>query len=403
MRLHRPVIRRAQRTGGRGERCGVADALQHVVAHEGPALHALAHTVAADERAALRPAHLQLARRAHRGPFVFGDHGDEILEADHARALQVRDRLIVDLDRLRADRRRPQRAAVQHLGQADVVHEGVLAVQLVGQVGARQRAADDAVIGGLLQRRLRVHRHAERLARVQVGDSHRCLPVDAVDHAIGQAQRVGRTRELARSARDHRLARGRRGLAQLHAAAHHAGAAGGRALIRRERGVAFDQLDAIDTEIELLGDHLAHRDAVAGAEVDLAGVDDHAAVALEREECIDRVELQRAAVGRTRAGVRGRRLRDTERQPRHADDERAVAQEMAARHCSDVHDQLLAFGFVPGLAGAGVAARCTARSTRSCDPQRHRWPANAACVCSRVGFGVLRNNATVAITMPLLQ
>ena len=203
---------------------------------------------------------------------------------------------------------------------------------------------------------------------------------------------------MLRGTREHRLARGGGSLPQLHAAAHHAGAAGGRALVRRERGVALDQLDAIDTEIELLGDHLPHRDAVPGAQIDLAGVDGHAAVALEREKGVDRVELQRASVGRARAGVRagvcatpsGSHVTPT-------------TSALSRRKWRRVNAAIRMLSSSGSVAGAAVAARCTARSTRSCDPQRHRLPANAACACSRVGFGVLRNSATVAITMPLLQ
>ena len=60
------------------------------------------------------------------------------------------------------------------------------------------------------------------------------------------------------------------GLAQLHPAARDTRAARGRALIRGERRIAFYELDAADRNFELLGDHLAHGDAMTGTQVDLA-------------------------------------------------------------------------------------------------------------------------------------
>ena len=51
---------------------------------------------------------------------------------------------------------------------------------------------------------------------------------------------------------------------------------------------------------ELLADHLPHGDAVAGAEIDLAGADDDGAVGTDGEERVDCVEGQGAgrAAGR---------------------------------------------------------------------------------------------------------
>jgi len=44
-------------------------------------------------------------------------------------------------------------------------------------------------------------------------------------------------------------------------------------------------------------------------------------------------------------------------------------------------------GGAPRQTLAASAARCAARSTRSCEPQRQRLPSSPSCACSRVGRG----------------
>ena len=65
-------------------------------------------------------------------------------------------------------------------------------------------------------------------------------------------------------------------------------------------------------DAELLADHLPHGDAMAGAEVDLARIDDHRAVGADGEEGVDRQSSGRlraaafaaAAAARRRCGRR---------------------------------------------------------------------------------------------------
>src|SRR2546425_7968769 len=53
---------------------------------------------------------------------------------------------LVDARELGAERRRPDDARVEHSGHAEVVHVRVLAGDLGGDVGARERFADDRVL-----------------------------------------------------------------------------------------------------------------------------------------------------------------------------------------------------------------------------------------------------------------
>ena len=101
---------------------------------------------------------------------------------------------------------------------------------------------------------------------------------------------------------EQRAARGRRRLADLHAADLDREAAPGRALVGRQRGVALDDLDARERHVELVGGDLRERRRDAGAEIDLAGVDRDHAVGVDGE---DRNRPRSA-----RAALRRRALRD---------------------------------------------------------------------------------------------
>ena len=123
-----------------------------------------------------------------------------------------------------------------------------------------------------------------------------------------------------------RLARGRRGLPDLHAAALDAVRAGRAALVGRERSVAFDKFDLVDTDAELLGGDLRNGDAQPLAEIDLAAEQRHRAVAVDGEEGIDLLGIENAR-------CRGGALRDGARRQageREADGERAALEDRAA-------------------------------------------------------------------------
>src|SRR5262249_46352746 len=81
-------------------------------------------------------------------------------------------------------------------------------------------------------------------------------------------------------------------LSDLHPAAHDARASRGRALVRRERSIALDHLDAVEAAAELLGNHLPDRDTQPLPEIDLATVDRDATVGADREKAVDLVGME---------------------------------------------------------------------------------------------------------------
>jgi hypothetical protein len=106
---------------------------------------------------------------------------------------------------------------------------------------------------------------------------------------------LGRDLEPLRREREQGLARGRRRLPNLHAAAHDAGRAGGGPLVRRQRGIALDQLDLVEGDAEFFRRHLRNRRAQAGAEIDFAAVKRDRAIGIDAEESVDlgRIEIAR--------------------------------------------------------------------------------------------------------------
>ena len=287
---------------------------------------------------------------------------------------------------------------MQHSGNDVIVDVDVTTGDLGRNVGARQRLADQHVTRGRLERRLRIHLDVEAALADQLGEAD-AAPSGRAHCAVGERQVCHRHAQPLGGDRQQRLARRRRGLAQLDAATHDAGASGRRALVGRQCGIALDELNAVDRDGELLADHLAHRDAMSCAEVDLARPDDDRAVAANGEERVDRVERQGAGDGVRRSGLatgRRRRRREAEAHDQRSGFEQGTPRQRRA-------DRRAAVRAFHGQAFAVSAARCTARRTRSCEPQRQRFPANACCACSRVGRGCVRSSATAVITMPLVQ
>ncbi len=295
MRLHGPVELGGHLLRVDQRRSRVALLHQCLVRIERARTHPRAYTCVAHERGRGRPARLQHARRGHRIPLVIGHDSDEILDAHDARAGNRSDRCLVDVDKLSPHRRWTNHAAVQHAVDDEIVNEHVPPGDLARDVGPRQRLADDGVRGGIAQLRLRVHLDAEVLAGNQFGVANAGaagfrthLAVDRIEFRRGLAR-------ARRCERDQRLARRRRRLPNLHAAAHDAAAAGGRALVGRQRGVAFDQYDALDADAEFFGGHLRNRDAQSLAEIDLARIDRHRPVGVDRDEAVDVAGVERLA------------------------------------------------------------------------------------------------------------
>ena len=129
----------------------------------------------------------------------------------------------------------------------------------------------------------------------QVGetDRRRRRPSAAPRHRRRRDQSAVTLRRLRREL-DQRLARGRRGLPDLHAAALDAVRAGGASLVGRERGVALDIFDLVDADAELLGRDLRNGDPQPLAEIDLAAEYGHRAVGVDGEEGIDLLGIEHA-------------------------------------------------------------------------------------------------------------
>src|SRR5439155_6906721 len=89
------------------------------------------------------------------------------------------------------------------------------------------------------------------------------------DDTIPHEELVGGRAELLGGALDEEAPRFGRREPERHAAALHAGGPGGAALIAGERSVAHHDLDALERDVELVGDDLTDRDIDALAHVHL--------------------------------------------------------------------------------------------------------------------------------------
>ena len=387
--LQRPVIFGGQALGRGGELLPrIPLAHQKFLGVKRAATHPLPHALMADQRVRLRPSRLEQPRGLYRVPFIVGDHTQEAFDAHDARARNALDRGCVDLQQFRTNRRRTYRAAVQHAVDRKVVHEDVTARDLRRHVGSRQGLADRHIPGRILQCRLGIDLHAEALVTDERADRDAGSSRFRTDHAFRGLELGLWPAALLRSHPDQCFARGRGRLPDLHAAAHDAAAASRRALIRRQRRVAFDHGDAIDGDTEFFGRHLANGDAQALAQIDLAAIERHRAVGMHGEKAVElaRVEcLAERSIG-ARDALRGSAAGET-----HADHQRAAGLEEFAP------------GKLRAHAGLLPAARITARRMRWCVPQRQRLPASAALASSIVAFGFAARRPTAVITMPLVQ
>src|SRR5262249_19613684 len=114
-------------------------------------------------------------------------------------------------------------------------------------------------------------------------------------------------------------------------------------------GVAVDDLDPLEVDIQLVGGDLGERGADALTQLDLAGEDRGRAVGIDAQPGVEAAIAVEAAWQRRGLGERGARRQ------READHGRAGREELASR---GVHDRI------------SVAARWTARTIRLCEAQR---------------------------------
>lgn len=97
------------------------------------------------------------------------------------------------------------------------------------------------------------------------------------------------TPQLPRGAAQQRLARRGCSPPQLHAAVLERETSAGDPLVRRERGVALDDCDAVQGDVELFSHDLRQRSLNARAEVDLAGIDRDLSIRCDGKKGIDAV------------------------------------------------------------------------------------------------------------------
>ncbi len=389
VRLDGPAVGRAEELRARGRRAqgGEIAALGDLlVAHDATRPHRLELLRVVGQPGARRPLGLESPRGADGVPLAVGDHGEEALDADHAGALDGRDGRLVHGDQGGAQRGRMDHAGVQHVGQHQIVEILVAPRDLGGQVGPGQRLADEAEAVGRLERRLSVDLQVEGLVADEIAVGDGAAAVLRPHHAVSDLEIAHGLAEACGGPGEEGLARGGRGVADLGTAAGDGVAARRRALVRRERGVALDHGDAIEGDIELLSSHLAHGDASARADVDLAREEGHRAVGVDGEVGVDEIRCERLAeeavgIGH---GLGEQPLRAFEAQ---AHDERAARGEKSAAR--DHREP--------------PATLSTARITRAWLPQRQRLPASASRTCASLGRGVLVRSARAATTKPAVQ
>ena len=200
---------------------------------------------------------------------------------------------------------RPHDAAVQHVGQAHVLHVHVFAARLVGDVDARHAGADQLVAVDRLLRRRAGELDVEWLVAEEGAVADRAARV-AVDrhHAFRHDQAAGLHAEPGRGARQQRLPGLGGGGAQLRSAAVDRRARRGGALVRRHVGVELDPSQLAHVEVELFAGDLQQAGGVALAEFALAEIDGRGVVGMHRDPGVDRRRIGRAGDVAARCGGR---------------------------------------------------------------------------------------------------
>ena len=268
-----------------------------------------------ERRLDLRPFHLELLGGLDRIPFLVGDDAEEALVPDHFGARNVLDRGFIDFYRHGAGNGRTDHPSMHHAGHLHVGAEIFLGEDLWRDVFALDRLADDLVLARIFRLRFagRVERVALLLVPVEldieifaadqlgVGNAFR-LVVACAHNAISDDKLVGRHGQLAGRHLDQHAACFRRRHAHLLAAHLDAGRTGGTALVHRIGGVAHVDLDALERNVELLGDDLPNRHEEAVAHVHLAEEGRDGAVGIDGDVRRQLVRRQRR-LGALRGGL----------------------------------------------------------------------------------------------------
>jgi hypothetical protein len=126
---------------------------------------------------------------------------------------------------------------------------------------------------------------------------------------LGHYRKVGDGAvQLSGAEREKRLSRGGRCPADPCTAGREAGAAAGTALIGADARIPIDDRNTVGRNGEFFSRHLRHRDAEAGPDIDLAGVDGDGPVCVNGKEAVNVVRIERFPVI-SRPGISLRRVR----------------------------------------------------------------------------------------------
>ena len=372
-----PQVAARHRLRGGGDGARHVTAFQQQAARGGVGAHGVFHVVQARQAGPGLPVHLQ---RVHRGlglVFTFGHDADEVADDHHVDdaghmgdglAVHRLQRVADEVAGIDAGIRRAHHTAMQHAGQAHVVHEGQLAGGLGGDVHPRYRLANHAVLVLGLQRHAAARQLQQHLPAVQVGRRGALL-----------AQPGTRLRG---------------GLAQRQAVHLQRGAGDGGALVGHAAGVAHQHGHLRQRQVQLFGHQLRQRGAQTGAQVHMAVQAVGAAVFPQREQDlrpfgrVGRHGSRLTGAGRRRGG---RIARDQQ----HAGGSQEAGAVEVLGLAGERHQ--------PTASCCNTTARRTAARISRWVPQRHRWWARASRICASVGCGQWFSSATVAMTMPLRQ
>jgi hypothetical protein len=186
---------------------------------------------------------------------------------------------------------------VLHARQSKILDVGGGSQAFGRDVRPRQGFADDGIARGVLERRIGIELEVELVVAEQAREPDAGAAGLRPNFTIGGDEIFRLQIEALRGEIDHGLARGRRGLPDLHAAALDAGRAGGSSLVRRQRGVALDIFYFFDRDAEFLGCNLGNCDPQPLAEIDLAAIQSHGAIAVHRQEGINLPGIETAGHG----------------------------------------------------------------------------------------------------------
>ena len=186
--LDRPPVSRAEGLdagAGRPERRQVA-LLRHVLVPDDlRRADRVGEREVVGQPRARRPLGPERARGAHRVPLPLGDDAEEAADPHDPRAGNRGDRRLVDRLEGRAERRRADRAAVEHAGEREVLDVEVAAGDLRRHVRTRDGLADVTEGARRLERRLGVDREPELAVTDQLAVGHARAAALRADDAVG--------------------------------------------------------------------------------------------------------------------------------------------------------------------------------------------------------------------------